>query len=91
MRFFATVFFGLASLLNAAPAEYFQAIMASEQISSLTTTGQDIIKIEQTGRLRCPGGYEFLVTLGDFPDVERTVAVYTEDGLDGNIEVHMAE
>lgn len=91
MRILSFIIVGFSGFLYAAPPEYVQAVLASEQLVSLTKSGLiDIIKIEQTERLRCPGCFQFLVSLGDFPDVESTVSLYTEDSGEG-IEVHLIE
>lgn len=90
MRILTTIIVGFSGFLYAAPPEYMAAILASEQVVSLTSGQMDIIKVEQTARLRCPGGYQFLVSLGDFPDIESTVSLYTED-TEAGIKVQMIE
>ena len=64
MRLIVGLFVVVSSLsLNAAPADYFSAVLADENVKALVTDDAELISIENSLTFRCPGCHEFTLRM----------------------------
>ena len=83
--------FLLATSSFAARVQYFKAVLESEALASALReeNSQDVLVIKNTQVYRCPGCYDFEVTISTGMADEKSVTFSTESGFGKNSVVQV--